>query len=166
MDDVVQTPGRSCGTCTACCKTHGIHEEIQKLAGEWCVHCNRGRGCKIYETRPTPCRVYQCGWLEGFWGEQDRPDRRKILIDSHETPREKLSYICIWEVREGEIERAYAQTKKRFYLNRGLCVVLVRLSGKRTVIFPPSVPFKQEIKDDFLALGITHLQRVNLLAKS
>lgn len=55
-------PGRSCQGCTLCCKLLGI-KELAKPSGRWCEHCDVGRGCKIYETRPGECRTFHCAWL-------------------------------------------------------------------------------------------------------
>jgi hypothetical protein len=54
--------------------------EFQKLPGVICEHCT-GRGCGIYETRPRPCRGFNCGWrllaqLDDDW----RPDRSGVLV--------------------------------------------------------------------------------------
>lgn len=73
--------GRSCGTCTVCCYALPIDApDIQKMPGAVCENCT-GRGCRIYETRPEPCRKFFCGWwllpqLDDEW----RPDRSGILI--------------------------------------------------------------------------------------
>ncbi len=71
MDDVIKTtagsppiaPGRACGACSECCRLlHVI--ELAKPAGVWCDKCRPGAGgCSIYETRPSICRTYACGWL-------------------------------------------------------------------------------------------------------
>jgi hypothetical protein len=54
--------GRSCGTCSLCCKVLRI-EEVQSPAGEWCRHCDPGHGCRIHPTRPNICRDFYCMWL-------------------------------------------------------------------------------------------------------
>jgi hypothetical protein len=56
-------PGRSCGKCSMCCKLlHVI--ELNKPANKWCEHCRPGYGgCSIYDTRPSICRDFGCGWL-------------------------------------------------------------------------------------------------------
>jgi hypothetical protein len=56
-------PGRSCGKCSMCCKLLHV-AELDKPANQWCGHCKPGQGgCSIYETRPSICRTYGCGWL-------------------------------------------------------------------------------------------------------
>jgi hypothetical protein len=71
-----------CGDCFACCQALPIIEpELQKKAGILCPHHNgRRHGCAIYETRPTVCRGFLCGWrLVPELGDAWRPDRSGIL---------------------------------------------------------------------------------------
>jgi hypothetical protein len=65
----------NCGTCTACCRIFDI-PAISKPAGTWCQHCDIGKGCKIYDSRPEMCREFKCLWL---------------LSQEREDPREKLA---------------------------------------------------------------------------
>jgi hypothetical protein len=55
-------PGRSCQDCTLCCKLVAVFE-LEKPAQQWCQHCEIGKGCMIYDTRPADCRTFYCGWL-------------------------------------------------------------------------------------------------------
>ena len=55
-------PGKSCGTCTMCCKVLEI-DELKKAAGVWCSNCIKSGGCAIYARRPEVCRAYECLWL-------------------------------------------------------------------------------------------------------
>ena len=73
-------PGRSCGGCTLCCKVMGV-PELNKARGAWCIHCERGSGCRIYAARPEGCRTFLCGWLTNpQFGPAWKPDRSKIVI--------------------------------------------------------------------------------------
>ena len=71
-----------------CCKTLGVDEPgLFKPAGTWCTHCQVGKGCGAYATRPTSCRTYTCVWRQ--WRETSndvpdalRPDRCKVVIDA------------------------------------------------------------------------------------
>jgi hypothetical protein len=55
--------GRECGKCSMCCKVVSV-DEIGKPPGVWCKECAPGKGgCKIYESRPEPCRHFLCAWL-------------------------------------------------------------------------------------------------------
>jgi len=75
-------PGRVCGGCTVCCTAMAIDgPDIQKDAGVTCRHCT-AHGCGIYETRPSLCRDYHCGWrqlplLDDSW----RPDRSQVFVE-------------------------------------------------------------------------------------
>jgi hypothetical protein len=74
--------GRSCGTCTLCCKVLSIGE-LGKPQGEWCRHCDIGRSCKVYDDRPSECRTFYCGYLT--WPMTDDhwvPARCKMVIVS------------------------------------------------------------------------------------
>jgi hypothetical protein len=54
---------RSCGDCNLCCKIPGVGA-LQKKNLTWCSHCDIGKGCRIYETRPQECRDFRCLWLD------------------------------------------------------------------------------------------------------
>ena len=75
-----------CGTCTACCRIFDI-PELEKPAGKWCEHCEIGRGCSIYDSRPQMCRDYECLWLQAqqkgnfpLMGPEARPDKCKVVF--------------------------------------------------------------------------------------
>ena len=63
--DTILVPGRQCGSCTLCCKLLGI-KEIDKKEWTWCKHCNPGRGCGIYDSRPPSCQKFYCGYRQSI----------------------------------------------------------------------------------------------------
>ena len=64
-----------------CCKLMGVQfPEALKVQGKWCEHCDKGRGCLIYEQRPQPCRDFECGWLQGIGVDAMRPDRSHVIL--------------------------------------------------------------------------------------
>lgn len=72
--------GRSCGTCSLCCKVVGV-EELAKPIGAWCPHCHQKKGCAIYEQRPPSCRIFICQWmLSPDLGPEWKPDRAKFAM--------------------------------------------------------------------------------------
>ena len=75
-------PGRECGGCTICCRALKINvPELKKLAGVLCQHCSENVGCLIYDTRPSVCRGFDCGWkVLRTLGDEWRPDRCGICI--------------------------------------------------------------------------------------
>jgi hypothetical protein len=75
--------GRQCGACTICCKLLPISTEgFKKTTNVLCMHCDEGRGCRIYESRPSFCRSFYCEWrlnpqIPSTW----RPDKSGIFIE-------------------------------------------------------------------------------------
>jgi hypothetical protein len=63
-DNGAAAAGRSCGTCTLCCRLPDI-DEFDKPANAWCRHCVAGAGCTIYADRPSVCRDFLCLWMAG-----------------------------------------------------------------------------------------------------
>ena len=73
--------GRSCGTCTMCCKVLQI-ADLGKPAGIWCKHVKPGSGCTVYADRPLPCRQYFCEWmLDSRFGPEWKPDTAKFAVN-------------------------------------------------------------------------------------
>jgi len=72
--------GRSCGTCTLCCKLFPVRE-LDKAAGRWCPHVVQGRGCAIHPRRPTVCRQFFCQWLlNPDLGPEWKPENAKFVL--------------------------------------------------------------------------------------
>jgi hypothetical protein len=80
-DQAVKTvAGRSCEGCALCCMVLGI-QEIDKPKNTWCGHCVSRKSCGIYESRPTECRTFYCGYLTvADLGEEWKPSRSKIVM--------------------------------------------------------------------------------------
>jgi hypothetical protein len=68
-------PVRGCDGCTLCCKVMYV-PTLQKPSGTWCKHCKTGAGCGIYETRPTECRTFICGYL---WFPEITPEWKPAI---------------------------------------------------------------------------------------
>jgi hypothetical protein len=76
----IAAEGRSCGTCTLCCKVYNV-PSLNKPAGKWCSHCSPGRGCGIHETRPDHCRSFYCLYMTENWlGTEWKPEISKFVI--------------------------------------------------------------------------------------
>jgi hypothetical protein len=76
----VPAPGKSCGSCTECCKIIAV-DELQKPGGVYCSHCTLGGGCTIYPDRPKSCRTFMCGWLvHPLMGPELKPDKCHVVL--------------------------------------------------------------------------------------
>lgn len=86
-------PGRQCGSCTLCCKLLGV-TELNKPRSIWCRHCEIGRGCRIYETRPEECRRFFCGFLlDPRLAEPWRPSESKIVLVVEGDGKRIIAYV-------------------------------------------------------------------------
>ena len=55
----------------------GLRQAARRLV----PHCIRGKGCGIYETRPTDCRTFFCEWmLTTSLGAEWKPERAKFAL--------------------------------------------------------------------------------------
>jgi hypothetical protein len=74
-------PGRSCGTCTMCCKLYPV-PAMDKPANVWCKACKPGKGCGIWETRPPMCQDFHCHWmLDVEVGANWKPEICKFIMN-------------------------------------------------------------------------------------
>jgi len=75
---------KACGDCTLCCKVMAI-EELAKPVSSWCLHCEPGRGCLIYSSRPAECRTFSCLWLvNDLLDQQWKPSKSKLVLTTSE----------------------------------------------------------------------------------
>lgn len=73
---------RVCGECSLCCRLPRIGD-LDKKANVWCVYCEQGKGCNIYQYRPRVCREYECAWLANpGLADRYRPDLIGLYIAS------------------------------------------------------------------------------------
>ncbi len=69
---------RQCGNCQACCTVLPI-KQLNKPAGTPCPKLC-AEGCSIHATRPQVCRGWNCSWLDGELGLDDRPDKSGAVV--------------------------------------------------------------------------------------
>jgi hypothetical protein len=75
-------PGRSCGSCTLCCKVFAV-PDFNKPRSVLCSHCEPSRGCSIHSSRPRVCREFYCNWLLlETLGPEWQPERSKLVLQS------------------------------------------------------------------------------------
>jgi uncharacterized protein len=78
---VIPVVGRSCGTCSMCCKL-GTVAEVDKPDGQWCQYCTTKKQCDIYESRPNVCRTYYCYYMLSDLGEEWKPSTAKLMVSA------------------------------------------------------------------------------------
>lgn len=131
-------PGRACGSCTLCCKVIAV-EDFQKPPGVWCAHCVRGKGCGIYQTRPTDCRTFFCEWmLAPSLGPEWKPERAKFALvvgeGGHLTAFVDPGFPGAWRATP------YFELLKRWALDGARAspprIITVRIGARVIVILP------------------------------
>ena len=130
---------RSCGGCTACCKTHAV-VELDKEPFTWCKHCNIGEGCSIYGRHPTDCKEYFCFWRKDarYLTENDRPDRLKVVIDHHRVPfryGRSVAMVIFREVESGAMEQPRVKEIKAKLSSAGCSVTVDILFNEEPRIY-------------------------------
>jgi hypothetical protein len=105
-------PGRSCGSCSMCCKVFRV-PEFEKPAGQWCRHTVHGKGCAIHETRPQVCRAFFCHWMRNA-GLDDawRPDRSKLVLYTEAGGRRLVVIVDASSPRAWTKDPYYPQLKR------------------------------------------------------
>lgn len=117
-----------CGECTLCCKLLNI-KDVDSKPGEYCKHCKPGIGCKIYNERPEPCRIFECAWKQMIHtGEELRPDRCNILF-------EKWSdYVMVGSVDSDDIKEIVIK-QIDYFRSEGISVLIVNQNIKTRTYF-------------------------------
>jgi hypothetical protein len=130
---------RSCGSCTACCKTLPVDDpQLTKPKNTWCANCKPGKGCSIYSSRPKACADFRCEWLKGRGTDAERPDRTKVVMDylrEHPASVGKGT-LQMWELADGALKKDYPKAELRLALDKGVSVVHATARGN-VVVFKP-----------------------------
>ena len=91
MTTVGLVEGRSCKSCTLCCKLLAI-SELEKPRAIWCRHCYVKAGCRIHGTHPSECKDFYCGYLiNAALDERWAPTKSKIVLSYDEQRAPRLS---------------------------------------------------------------------------
>jgi hypothetical protein len=166
---------RECGTCSACCTLLEVTDAGTK-AGEWCNHCDPGKGCMIYDSRPQMCRSFSCAWLQGHLDDAWFPETAGIVVHFSQ---DAVNVQVDSRYPERWREEPYFSKLSEWSLNGimrngnpGYATLVVAGSGKflllgRTVVPEPTLfgtAFLPVARDTFRywkAKSPEHLQRLN-----
>ena len=125
--------GRECGECAACCKVPEIDELLLRKPAEILCPNSTSHGCKIYDSRPAPCRAFYCNWrMDSQLHDDWRPDRSGVLIKAMEigTDLNKINALqmIIFADHAVVFDPGFA-TFVAIWIERGVEVVLTITSG-------------------------------------
>lgn len=136
---------RSCGGCTACCKTHAVFE-INKSQGEWCPDCAVGQGCRIYFMRPVSCKAFKCAWFMGVGVTElrHRPDKTNIVPDYKVISGVGMA-LWLWEVEAGELDSRFVIEWTRRNLQVGNHVLHIPLHRSVKLYLPEASDFSGQL---------------------
>jgi hypothetical protein len=143
-----------CGGCTLCCKVMSV-PAIDKAAGAWCQHCKAGTGCGIYDTRPTACADFMCGFLTTpSLGEEWRPVTSRLIIETNKEEGTTLVYVDPARPDAWKRQPYYAalQNWARWALAHKQRVVV--RTGTRTIMVMPdhAIDFGTVYRDEVLVV--------------
>ena len=120
-----------------CCKLMAI-PTLQKPRHSWCPKYAKGRGCGIYETRPSECSTFFCLYLEADGlGEAWRPDKAKFMVWTGREARRLIVEVDPANPGAWRREPYYSQIKAWSDRNRpDAFEVTVRVGDQVYVVFP------------------------------
>jgi hypothetical protein len=135
--EAVLVPGRSCGTCSLCCKVYSV-KELEKPAGQWCIHSVRGSGCSNHISRPHVCRQFFCSWrVDPNLGPEWKPEVSRFVLSADPKYQALTVMLDPGMPLAWKREPYYSVLKKFsevfFRINNKL---LVNLKGHITVVLP------------------------------
>lgn len=135
---------RECGECTACCEVM-IVPELQKPANNKCVYANNG--CSMYEHRPPTCRDWNCLWVQGRFGNKERPDKTKFvswIMPSSQSAQWGHPVVAIREIKEGSSVVPAGDRAIKKLTGSGASVIVIKRDTGRVI--HPARGFKDEMK--------------------
>lgn len=93
-------PNRQCGSCEMCCVYTEIREgDFFKPACTGCPLLDRSspsaHGCSVHSTskQPRACAEFECSWLRGFGGENDRPDKNGVMVSVNQVDGKNWVFV-------------------------------------------------------------------------
>ena len=127
---------RKCGDCGACCAVLAVPG--LKGENETCPNikpCGTNR-CRIHDKPelPAACSGYRCGWLDGMFKVDDRPDKLGVIFDATKAPGDSYYIVAAREVRPKAAESPRAAELIRVVANEAAVVIVPATGTKRRLV--------------------------------
>lgn len=147
FDKYVLHPGRSCGSCDACCRTMPVREKA-KGPGVRCPALTRTGKCSEYDSRPNGCAEFFCLWRYGLGDVSMRPDRAGVMLSTSDGG--KLPVFWLLDGRRPDMLGRSVTREMLNFVRRGVSVVIVfgPECGRMLVVGPGSTPGSTVVKYD------------------
>ncbi|MGL4635549.1 MAG: hypothetical protein ACRCWF_06195 [Beijerinckiaceae bacterium] len=152
-------PGRTCGTCTLCCKVYEV-PPVSKPRDQWCKHCKPGQGCSIWEDRPQFCRDFHCTWIQDTsFGPEWQPSVSKFVMNWAD---EKQLFVTVDHTQPVAYRREpyYSHFKKLAanWLPSSRFIVIF-VGDKKMLLLPDGEQYLGTRNDTASYRVVTHLAR-------
>lgn len=148
--------GRACGVCSLCCKVMLV-EEFTKPKGAWCVHCDPGHGCRIYDRRPAICRGFHCAYLANARVPDSwEPSTCGMVLVDEDNGRRRIAHVDPDDPEAWRREPYYADLKR--WAREGApggMQVAVYIDRRVIVVLPDSETDLGIVGDDEV-IGVRH----------
>lgn len=126
---------KQCGKCNLCCKLMVI-PDLDKPNNVWCTHCEIGKGCRIYETRPQMCRDFYCHYImDRALGDDWHPARTHFVLRADD----KVLIVQVDPQRPDAWKRAPYHAALRKHANKVYAAggeIIVRIGDHGIAILP------------------------------
>ena len=148
---------KRCGPCTFCCKVTAV-PELRKKVGSWCKFCDPGKGCRIYEERPSSCRQFECVWFkEKEWPDWLRPDKSKVMFENLLGSGNSMAALCDKDRPDSWRKKDILEWVRK--LNGKGISLIIGSPGVAPVVLSSSGRNKESVWQDVLE----HVKQANLL---
>jgi len=137
-----------------CCKVIAI-PELAKPAARWCRHAVPGRGCGMYENRPTGCRRFYCYWMvDPALGPEWKPERAKFVMFPDSDCPEMLNVMVDPAFPDAWTRRPFFAAIKDWVALGAPSgrFALVHVGSRLTAVLPDSIVELGTVKPSFTLL--------------
>jgi hypothetical protein len=135
-------PGRTCGSCTACCKIMTFDGPgFFKPQDTVCPQCT-GQACGIHPTRPQSCREFYCLWRQvPTMPDAIRPDRIGVMFTiegsvAPNNPFEKEFVIGRAVNGTADFEHPSVKATLDIFVRNGDLPIWLSAGGQRNLLHP------------------------------